>query len=54
MLITAYELLTRNPDPSETEVREAIAGNICRCTGYVHIVTSIMAGAQMMRQEGVR
>jgi aerobic-type carbon monoxide dehydrogenase small subunit (CoxS/CutS family) len=54
MLITAYELLTRNPDPSETEVREAIAGNICRCTGYVHIVTSIMAAAQAMRQGGAR
>jgi aerobic-type carbon monoxide dehydrogenase small subunit (CoxS/CutS family) len=54
MLITAYELLTRNPDPSETEVREAIAGNICRCTGYVHIVTSIQAAAQMMRQGGAR
>jgi carbon-monoxide dehydrogenase small subunit len=54
MLITAYELLTRNPDPSETEVREAIAGNICRCTGYVHIVTSIVAAAQVMRQGGAR
>ena len=54
MLITAYELLTRNPNPSETEVREAIAGNICRCTGYVHIVTSIMAAAQAMRQGGAR
>jgi carbon-monoxide dehydrogenase small subunit len=54
MLITAYELLTRNLNPSETEVREAIAGNICRCTGYVHIVTSIMAAAQAMRQGGAR
>ena len=54
MLITAYELLTRNPDPSETEVREAIAGNICRCTGYVHIVKSILAAAQAMRSGGAR
>jgi aerobic carbon-monoxide dehydrogenase small subunit len=54
MLITASELLTRNPNPSETEVREAIAGNICRCTGYVHIVTSIVAAAQVMRQGGAR
>jgi carbon-monoxide dehydrogenase small subunit len=52
MLITAYELLSRNPDPSETEVREAIAGNICRCTGYVHIVTSIKAAAQAIRSGG--
>jgi carbon-monoxide dehydrogenase small subunit len=54
MLITAYELLTRNPDPSEAEVRQAIAGNLCRCTGYVHIVTSIVAAAQAMRQVGAR
>jgi aerobic carbon-monoxide dehydrogenase small subunit len=54
MLITAYELLTRNPDPSEIEVRQAIAGNLCRCTGYVHIVTSILAAAHAMRQAGAR
>jgi carbon-monoxide dehydrogenase small subunit len=54
MLITAYELLTHNPDPSEVEVREAIAGNICRCTGYVHIVASIQAAARAMRQRGAR
>ena len=54
MLITAYELLALNPNPSETEVREAIAGNICRCTGYVHIVTSILAAAQAMRSEGAQ
>jgi carbon-monoxide dehydrogenase small subunit len=54
MLITAYELLTQTPDPSEAEVREAIAGNLCRCTGYVHIVASILAAAQVMRQGGAR
>jgi carbon-monoxide dehydrogenase small subunit len=53
MLITAYELLSRNADPSEAEVREAIAGNICRCTGYVHIVTSIRAAARAMRSGGL-
>jgi aerobic-type carbon monoxide dehydrogenase small subunit (CoxS/CutS family) len=52
MLITAYELLTHNPDPSEAEVRQAIAGNICRCTGYVHIVASILGAAWTMRQGG--
>lgn len=52
LLITAYELLSRNPEPSEAEVRQAIAGNLCRCTGYVHIVTSILAAAQAMRQGG--
>jgi aerobic-type carbon monoxide dehydrogenase small subunit (CoxS/CutS family) len=54
MLITAYELLSQNPDPSEAEVRETIAGNICRCTGYVHIVTSILSAARAMRSAGVR
>jgi carbon-monoxide dehydrogenase small subunit len=52
MLITAYEFLSHNPDPSEAEVREAIAGNICRCTGYVHIVASILAAARAMRSGG--
>ncbi len=52
ILITAYELLTQNPTPSETEVRQAIAGNICRCTGYVHIVDSILAAARSMRRGG--
>ncbi len=54
MLITAYELLTRNPDPTEAEVREAIGGNVCRCTGYVFIVKSILAAAERMRQEAAR
>jgi carbon-monoxide dehydrogenase small subunit len=53
MLITAYELLSRNADPSEAEVREAIAGNICRCTGYVHIGTSLRAAARAMRSGGL-
>ena len=48
MLMTAYELLEQNPDPSEAEVREAIAGNLCRCTGYVNIVKSILAAARAM------
>ena len=53
MLMTACELLEQNPDPSEAEVREAIAGNLCRCTGYVNIVKSILAAARAMR-EGAR
>ncbi len=54
MLIMAYELLEQNPDPTEADVREAIAGNICRCTGYVNIVTSILAAARVMRKEAGR
>ena len=41
MLMTARALLDRNPDPSETEIREAISGQICRCTGYATIVRSV-------------
>jgi aerobic-type carbon monoxide dehydrogenase small subunit (CoxS/CutS family) len=54
MLMTAYELLSQNLDPSEAQVRQAIAGNLCRCTGYVHIVDSILAAAQAMRQGGAQ
>ena len=43
MVLTAKALLDSNSDPSEQEIREAIAGNICRCTGYVKIVEAIMS-----------
>ena len=46
MILAAKALLTRNPHPSELEVREAIAGNLCRCTGYVHIVEAVLAASQ--------
>lgn len=42
MLMVAKGLLDKNPDPNEDEVREAITGNLCRCTGYVRIVDAIM------------
>ncbi|AGL01071.1 (2Fe-2S)-binding protein [Desulfoscipio gibsoniae] len=42
MVLSAKALLTENPHPTEQEVREAIAGNLCRCTGYVNIVKAIM------------
>jgi carbon-monoxide dehydrogenase small subunit len=51
MIISAKTLLVRNPDPSENEIREAIAGNFCRCTGYTKIVESIGAAARALRQE---
>jgi aerobic-type carbon monoxide dehydrogenase small subunit (CoxS/CutS family) len=44
-IMTAAALLARNPKPSADEVREGLAGNLCRCTGYVAIVESIMAAA---------
>lgn len=45
MVMSAVALLAANPSPTEAEVREAIAGNLCRCTGYTTIVESIMAAA---------
>ena len=49
MLMTAVELLKENPNPSVDEVREALSGNLCRCTGYQTIVESIQRGAEIMR-----
>lgn len=46
MILSAKALLMRNPHPTEREVREAIAGNLCRCTGYARIVKAILATAQ--------
>ncbi len=45
MLLVAKSLLDRTPDPSEPQIRAAIGGNVCRCTGYVKIVDAIRAGA---------
>jgi len=46
MLVTAIELLQENPNPDEQEVREALSGNICRCTGYQAIVNAVLAVAR--------
>jgi carbon-monoxide dehydrogenase small subunit len=46
MLIAAIELLQKNPDPDEQEVREALSGNLCRCTGYQAIVNAVLAAAR--------
>lgn len=48
MIMAAYDLLQRNPNPSEAEIRHAIDGNLCRCTGYQHIVKSIQWAANKM------
>jgi carbon-monoxide dehydrogenase small subunit len=45
MMLTARALLDANPDPSEHEIREAISGQLCRCTGYENIVRSVRAAA---------
>ena len=49
MMMTIYALLERNPDPSEMDIREAISGNLCRCTGYVNIVKAVQHAAAKMR-----
>ncbi|ESZ18371.1 MULTISPECIES: (2Fe-2S)-binding protein [unclassified Mesorhizobium] len=54
MLMSAVDLVGRNPDPTETEVRDWLEGNLCRCTGYHNIVKSVIAGAAAMRAGKVR
>jgi carbon-monoxide dehydrogenase small subunit len=49
MIISAKALLDKNPNPSEKEIREGIAGNFCRCTGYTKIIESISAAAEVMK-----
>jgi carbon-monoxide dehydrogenase small subunit len=49
MMISSVALLERNKNPSEQEIREAIAGNLCRCTGYVNIVKAVQYAAEKMR-----
>ncbi|MCZ6636871.1 MAG: (2Fe-2S)-binding protein [Alphaproteobacteria bacterium] len=50
ILIAAKALLDRNPDPTETEIRYWLAGNLCRCTGYDKVVRSVQAAAEEMRK----
>lgn len=50
ILIAAKALLERSPDPTETEVRYWLAGNLCRCTGYDKVIRSVLAAAEEMRR----
>lgn len=54
MLLSAFALLKRNPSPSEEEVREALSGNLCRCTGYARPVQAVLRAAAVMRGETVQ
>ena len=49
VLVAAKSLLERNPDPTETEVRYWLAGNLCRCTGYNKIIEAVLDAASEMR-----
>jgi carbon-monoxide dehydrogenase small subunit len=51
MIMTSMELLQRNPDPSEEEIRIFLEGNFCRCTGYHNIVKSVQWAAKKMTKE---
>jgi carbon-monoxide dehydrogenase small subunit len=49
MVITSHALLQQNPDPSEAEIRQGLAGNLCMCTGYVQIVDAVKEAAKGMK-----
>lgn len=53
MVLSAVDLLTENPDPSDTEIREGLEGNLCRCTGYQNIVKSVRHAAGLMQSAEV-
>ena len=50
MMLTSYALLKRNPNPSEADIREGLAGNLCRCTGYQNIVKAVQQAAGTLRE----
>ncbi len=50
MMMTSYALLQRNADPSEADIRQAISGNLCRCTGYVNIVKAVQNAAAALQK----
>ncbi len=53
MILASYELLEVEPDPDEKVIREALSGNLCRCTGYVNIIKSVKYAAKL-RKKGMR
>jgi carbon-monoxide dehydrogenase small subunit len=50
MILCAHDLLQQNPSPTEEEIRDGIGGNLCRCTGYQHIVNAVKAASRKMNQ----
>jgi carbon-monoxide dehydrogenase small subunit len=51
MILSAHQLLMRNPQPKEAEIRHALDGNLCRCTGYQHIVDAVQHAAKRMKRK---
>jgi aerobic carbon-monoxide dehydrogenase small subunit len=52
LLVAAHDLLARVPDPSDLEIREALAGNLCRCTGYEKILDAVRLAADRLAEPG--
>lgn len=53
LVVAAADLLARNPSPDEAEVREALSGNLCRCTGYVKILDAVLLASERLRRRTV-
>ena len=51
MILSAYQLLKRNPQPTEMEIRHGLDGNLCRCTGYQHIVDAVQMAVKRMKRK---
>jgi carbon-monoxide dehydrogenase small subunit len=49
MIMSARHLLSQNPNPTEAEIQEGLAGNLCRCAGYSRIIAAVLAAAQALR-----
>ena len=52
ILVSARALLDRNPDPTDEEIRDALVGNLCRCTGYLRIIEAVKDAAQVGSSQG--
>ncbi len=53
MMLTALQILERHPDPSDDEIRHGLDGNLCRCTGYQHIVNSVKYAARKLKEQRI-
>ena len=51
MILSAKALLDKNPDPADDEIRQALSGNLCRCTGYAKIIRAVKKAAQAMKRD---
>lgn len=51
MIMSSYALLQKNPQPTEEEIKDALSGNLCRCTGYVSIIKAVKKSAQLMHKQ---